>query len=551
MPSGRPQKVFPNKRVNKQYDSRNLENALEACKSGRMTQKDAASYFKVPKSTLNRHFKTPNLKSVGGQLGVDAGVEKMLVETLEEMAIWNHPIDKEHIKDLVKNILDRQNIVHPRFKDNRPGKDWYYGFRERNTLSERLASNICRGRAALNKQAIVPFYRAMAVSFKRLFDDVTNLPAAQIFNFDETNLTNDPGKKKVVVPRGCGRVEVLQDHSKTSVSLMFCGSATGFFIPPMVVYKAGNLYKGWTTDGISGAVYATTPSGWFNKELFFKWFRDCFLPQTRHIPGPKVLLGDNVSLHMNDDVFRLAKENNCFFIFFPANGTHLFQPLDVGVFRPLKAQWHSTVKEFLKSTRRQNIPKEQFPNMVKELLSEYQTSEQNLISSFRACGIVPFCPEKALEMLPENKKRKRRATPVELDQSQAQIDTHTALINALKDANQAGSKKKRGPKITSGVIVTPSDSSSEPSTSAGPVPIAVLTSVPLEEGEEGDEEEEEEEDIPDDWLCVLCHMYYPIELEGDCDWTGCVKCSSWYHNCCLKKVIRLIDGMDYVCPACQ
>ena len=120
----------------------------------------------------------------------------------------------------------------------------------------------------------------------------------------------------------------------------------------------------------------------------------------------------------------------------------------------------------------------------------------------------------------------------------------------MKDANQAGSKKKRGPKITSGVIVTPSDSSSEPSTSAGPVPIAVLTSVPLEEGEEGDEEEEEE-DIPDDWLCVLCHMYYPIELEGDCDWTGCVKCSSWYHNCCLKKVIRLIDGMDYVCPSCQ
>ena len=93
--SGRPLKVFPNKRKNQQYDARNLESAIKAVKERKMTQKDAALHFKVPKSTLNRWICNPNLKSVGAPRGLSDEVESMLVEFLEEMALWNHPIDRE------------------------------------------------------------------------------------------------------------------------------------------------------------------------------------------------------------------------------------------------------------------------------------------------------------------------------------------------------------------------------------------------------------------------------------------------------------------------
>ena len=33
---------------------------------------------------------------------------------------------------------------------------------------------------------------------------------------------------------------------------MFCGDATGSFLPPMVVYKAKNIYENWKKDGPKG-----------------------------------------------------------------------------------------------------------------------------------------------------------------------------------------------------------------------------------------------------------------------------------------------------------
>ena len=167
-----------------------------------------------------------------------------------------------------------------------PGRYWVEGFIERQKISLHSSTNICRGRAAINRNVILPYYRNLAISFKSLFDDIKRLPASQIFNYDETNFTNDPGRKKVLVPRGFGRVELVQDHTKTSVSLMFCGSASGFVLPPMIIYKAENLWDGWTTGGIPGAVYSQTPSGWFNSQKFLEWFREDFLVQTRYIPGP-------------------------------------------------------------------------------------------------------------------------------------------------------------------------------------------------------------------------------------------------------------------------
>jgi len=53
---------------------------------------------------------------------------------------------------------------------------------------------------------------------------------------------------------------------------MFCGSATGTLLPPMVVYKAENLYNEWTTGGPENAVYSISKSGWFDMETFEQWF---------------------------------------------------------------------------------------------------------------------------------------------------------------------------------------------------------------------------------------------------------------------------------------
>lgn len=44
------------------------------------------------------------------------------------------------------------------------------------------------------------------------------------------------------------------EHSKQCFSVMFCGAADGTFLPPMVVYRAENLYEGWTKNGPLGMI---------------------------------------------------------------------------------------------------------------------------------------------------------------------------------------------------------------------------------------------------------------------------------------------------------
>ena len=57
---------------------------------------------------------------------------------------------------------------------------------------------------------------------------------------------------------------------------MFSGNAAGQFLAPMIVYKALNVYQGWTE---SGTLYDATKSGWFDSGTFERWFFQIFLPE--------------------------------------------------------------------------------------------------------------------------------------------------------------------------------------------------------------------------------------------------------------------------------
>ena len=62
------------------------------------------------------------------------------------------------------------------------------------------------------------------------------------------------------------------EHSKQSVSVMLSGSADGTYLPPMVVYRAQNVYGNWIEGGPRGTIYDRTTSGWFDSVMFEKCF---------------------------------------------------------------------------------------------------------------------------------------------------------------------------------------------------------------------------------------------------------------------------------------
>ena len=321
-----------------------LEAAKRAVADG-MTLRKAAEEFKIAKSVLHRHIKFgKKMKKQGGQTVLSPGEENILVERLVLCASWGYPMDSYDLRLIVKGYLDRRGVDEKRFKVNMPGVDWAESFliRHKDSLRERICQNIKRARAAVSRITINSY-------FDNLAESLDGIPPSNIVNYDETNVTDDPGRKKVITKRGTKYPERIMNTSKASTSLMYAAAADGTLLAPYVVYKAVNLYDTWTLGGPKGSRYNRSKSGWFDLQSFSDWFTTTAFPYLKKLPGKKVLIGDNLSSHLSLEVISACEENDISFIFLPPNSTHLCQPLDVSFFRPLKIAWRQILERWKKT----------------------------------------------------------------------------------------------------------------------------------------------------------------------------------------------------------
>ncbi|KAK9737533.1 DDE superfamily endonuclease [Popillia japonica] len=229
--------------------------------------------------------------------------------------------------------------------------------------------------------------------------------AQNLYNYDETNSTDDPGAKRVVVPRNIKRVERVQELSSISIGLMVCGNATGDLLPPMMVYKALNIYENWTQGGTK---YASSLSGWFDMNLFEVWFFKILLSHieaTREDDDKVVVVGDNLVCHFFPKVIQACiqacRNKSIYMTPFPENATHLMQPLDVAVFTPIKKKWWQILDQWRKESRYPGSPpKEQFPQLLQRLwIGIGDTVSENLKSAFRGTGLHPVNPDEVLKRI--------------------------------------------------------------------------------------------------------------------------------------------------------
>lgn len=268
------------------YDVESLDKAVNAVLKTNISIRQAAEQFQVPKSTISDYLKAHKsnkiIKKPGTPTALNTDQEEKLVQGLLICSEWGFPLKCRDIQLVVKSFLDRLGKSHRTcFVNNIPGKDWINSFLRRHQhLTLRFGENIKRVRAGVTKTTLQLY-------FNNINDILKDVPPTNIFNYDETNFVDDPGKKLVVVRKGTKHPEVVRDTSKTSVSVMFCVSADGKLLPPYTVYKAKHLYPTWVDGGLEGAGYNRNDSGWFDMPIFEDWFISCYLPAIRHLDEPK------------------------------------------------------------------------------------------------------------------------------------------------------------------------------------------------------------------------------------------------------------------------
>jgi hypothetical protein len=362
------------------------------------------------------------------------------------MAEWGFPLYQIEIQMIVKEYLSKERIIVPQFNNNVPGVEWVVSFMKRHNFTHRLVSNIKRKRAEVSASDIIKYFR-------NLERELENVPPENIWNYDESNLQDDPGRRKCVIRRGYKYPERVVNCSKVGFSVMFSGNAKGDMLPPYVVYKSVHLYEQWRKGGPKGARFNRSKSGWFDTAAFTDWFITIALPTLRRQEGPKVLIGDNLSSHISQTVISLCQENNIRFTCLPPNTTHLTQPLDVAYFRPTKVHWRKILEKWKFSEEGRScptIPKSRFPSLLKSLIRSLEdgNGQQNMVAGFRKCGIYPLNREKVLDRLPQERHESPLETGRVVDESLMKMlrelrGTSSNAVTSIKTSAGSAQKKLR------------------------------------------------------------------------------------------------------------
>lgn len=237
----------------------------------------------VPRTTLSDRLRWPDpqrSEPLGRKTELSKEVEDALVYCLVKCAEFNYPLRKCDLQDIVQEYVTEHDI-HTRFPRGRPGREWcrYFLRRHRHEVKIRRPTNIRRSRAQVSPDIVKAYH-------EKLSNTIRDIPPVHIFNYDETNLRDDPGSEAAFFHVNHRHCEKVQNHSKVAYSIMFCVSAAGDMLPPMTVYKSNTdtIYKKWSKEGPPGSVFVASPSGWFDMKRFNVWFDEVLLPYMEDLP---------------------------------------------------------------------------------------------------------------------------------------------------------------------------------------------------------------------------------------------------------------------------
>ena len=223
-------------------------------------------------------------------------------------------------------------------------KGWWDSFRRRHSeISLRQAVSLSYARAAANNPNIIEnYFELLAETIET--NGLTHRPG-QIFNCDETGMPLVHKPPKVVSHVSQKHPYAVTSVDKSQITILACASASGYTIPPMVVFDRKQLQAEMTDGEVPGAFYGLTDSGWMDTVLFEQWFRNHFLV---HAPSirPLLLLLDGHASYYNPTFLKMAAEEGIIVFCLPPHATQLLQPLDNGAFASLKGQWRHECQRF-------------------------------------------------------------------------------------------------------------------------------------------------------------------------------------------------------------
>ena len=179
------------------------------------------------------------------------------------------------------------------------------------------------------------------------------------------------------------------------VTAIECICADGSCLPPLIIIKGEKLSNHWIPADIhKDWRFGCNTKGWMSNKHGLQWLHEVFEQLTREKANgnPRLLICDGHDSHITALWIAHCMRNNIIFMVLPPHSSHLTQPLDVGVFGPLKTHMTSAIKPII-STEIHRLMKAEWHAAFVEARKNAFTI-RNIRSGFCGAGILPFDPSK-------------------------------------------------------------------------------------------------------------------------------------------------------------
>ncbi|KAI8513919.1 hypothetical protein Bbelb_082430 [Branchiostoma belcheri] len=433
----------PPLRKYREWDEEDMQQAIRVIKDERKAIYKVAKEFNVPQSTLD------DLSTLV-QSETYRKDEEALVKYSIYMATKGFPLTAGVMKALAKEIdavSSKEKGEAPMFGGKLPGKRWWSAFRRRHPeISLRSPDSLDRARAAMSNARVVEKHfkqLGQLLSENKLHDR-----PFQVYNADETGMSMDARKSRVVVPTTSKRAPSIRSGGRDHITVMSCVSAAGAVVPLMIIFNRAMPSGKFSEGGPPGAMYAWSESGFINKELFEDWFFKVFLVHC-HRERPILLVVDQHSSHLSLKVLT-AMEQKIIIYGLPPHTSHFTQPLDVTVFSSLKTKWATTLESLQAADTRFQVRKTTFPKIFASV-QDLTFTPENIKSGFKKTGILPY-DKSAIDSLrtnmsPETKSASGEATATGTESANAEsaseataTGTESANAESASEATATGTE---------------------------------------------------------------------------------------------------------------
>ena len=152
-------------------------------------------------------------------------------------------------------------------------------------------------------------------------------------------------------------------NQRKHVTLIGCVSAAGVPLAPVLLWGNQKVRGEWFGHEKCPIHCRATGNGWSSADVFREWLFDVFLIQAK--PNPTVLLFlDGSKTHLDTKTLVEAKEKGIEIVCFPPHCSDVIQPLDRGVFKPLKTAFGKLQKTCIREGKISNAPKQFIENIT-------------------------------------------------------------------------------------------------------------------------------------------------------------------------------------------